>query len=75
MLQTGYSLFPVCSWLVISIYLSSTLVAHLNDAPQKTVVTGDSARIQDETAENSAWSVYSMITLDLGLTSDPKDYK
>ena len=42
--------------LVISVYLSSLPVAHLSDAPRRRlVVTGDSARIQDETTENSAW--------------------
>ena len=38
------------------VYLSSLPVAHLTDAPRRwLVVTGDSARIQDETTENSAW--------------------
>ena len=38
------------------VYLSSLPVAHLSDAPRRwLVVTGDSARIQDETTENSAW--------------------
>ena len=42
--------------LVISVYLSSLPVAHLSDTPRKRlVVTGDSARVQDETAESSAW--------------------
>ena len=42
--------------LVISVYFSSLPVAHLCDAPRRRlVVTGDSARIQDETTENSAW--------------------
>ena len=42
--------------LIISVYLSSLPVAHLSDAPsRRLVVTGDSARIQDETTENSAW--------------------
>ena len=42
--------------LIISVYLSSLLVAHLSDAPRRRlVVTGDSARIQYETTENSAW--------------------
>ena len=36
--------------------LSSLPVAHLSDAPRRRlVVTGDSARIQDETTESSAW--------------------
>ena len=41
--------------LVISLYLSLWPVAHLSDAPpiRRLVVTGDSARIQDETTENS----------------------
>ena len=38
--------------LVISVYLSSLPVVHLSDAPRRRiVVTGDSARIQDETTE------------------------
>ena len=42
--------------LVIAVYLSSLPVAHLSDAPRRRlVVTGDSARIQDETTVNSAW--------------------
>ena len=42
--------------LIISVHLSSLPVAHLSDAPRRQlVVTGDSARIQDETTENSAW--------------------
>ena len=46
----------LCSYLVISVYFSSLPVAHLSDAPRRgLVVTGDSARIQDETTENSAW--------------------
>ena len=44
------------AWLIISVYLSSLPVAHLSDAPRRRlVVTGDSARIQDESTENSAW--------------------
>ena len=45
-------------WLLISVYLhvSSLPVAHLSDAPtRRLLVTGDSARIQDETTESSAW--------------------
>ena len=43
-------------YFIISVYLSSLPVAHLSDAPRRRlVVTGDSARIQDETTENSAW--------------------
>ena len=46
----------IAGYLVIFVYLSSLLVAHLSDAPRRRlVVTGDSARIQDETTENSAW--------------------
>ena len=42
--------------LFFSVYLSSLPVADLSDAPRRRlVVTGDSARIQDETTENSAW--------------------
>ena len=42
--------------LAIFVYLSSLPVAHLSDAPRgRLVVTGDSARIQDETTENSVW--------------------
>ena len=40
--------------LVIFVYLSSLPIAHLSDASRRRlVVTGDSARVQDETAENS----------------------
>ena len=42
--------------LTISVYLSSLPVAHLSDAPRRRlVVTGDSAKIQEERTENSAW--------------------
>ena len=49
--------------LVISVYLSSLPVAHLSDAPGRRLVLGegggvDSARIQDETTERSAWFCY-----------------
>ena len=38
--------------LLLFVYLSSLLVAHLSDAHRRwLVVTGDSARIQDETTE------------------------
>ena len=38
------------------LYLSSLPVVHLSDVPKRRlVVTRDSARIQDETTENSAW--------------------
>ena len=41
---------------IIFVYLSSLPVAPLSDAPRRRlVVTGDSARIQDETTESSAW--------------------
>ena len=40
----------------ISVYLSSLPVAHLSDAPRRRlVVTGGSARIQNETTESSTW--------------------
>ena len=43
-------------WLVISVYLLSLPVTHLSDAPRRRlVVTGNSAKIQDETTESSAW--------------------
>ena len=43
-------------WLVSFVYLWSLPVAHLSDAPRRRlVVTGNSARIQDETTENSTW--------------------
>ena len=43
-------------WLVISVYLLSLPVAYLSNAPRtRLFVMGDSARIQDETTENSAW--------------------
>ena len=42
--------------LIIFVYLSLLPVAHLSDAPRRRlVVMGDSARIQDEITENSAW--------------------
>ena len=42
--------------LTIFVFLSSLPVGHLSDAPRRRlVVTGNSARIQDETTENSAW--------------------
>ena len=50
--------------LVISVCLSSLPVAHLSDAPfppppppppKTVIVTGDSAKIHDETTESSAW--------------------
>ena len=42
--------------LIIFVYLSLLPVAHLSDAPRRRlVVTGDSAGIQDETTESSAW--------------------
>ena len=61
--------------LIISVYLSSLPVAYLSDAPRRRLaVTGDSARIQDETSENSAWFFNVLgVTWDLGLTSHPKD--
>ena len=61
--EQGYAFFVwhrvnvlVHSRLVIFVYLLSLPVAHLNDAPRRRlVVTGDNARIQDETTESSAW--------------------
>ena len=48
-------IYTTIDGLVIFVYLSSLPVAHLSDASRRRlVVTGDSARIQDETAENSA---------------------
>ena len=42
--------------IIIFVYSSSLPVAHLSDAPRRRlVITGDSARIQDETTESSAW--------------------
>ena len=42
--------------LFVSVYSTSLPVAHLSDAPRKRLaVTGDIARIQDETNENSVW--------------------
>ena len=47
--------------LIIFVYLSSLPVAHLSDAPRRRlVVSGDSARIMDETTENSTW-FYNML--------------
>ena len=45
-------------WFVwfVSVYLPSPMVAHLSDGPRRRLaVTGDSARIQDETTEGSIW--------------------
>ena len=41
-------------WFVF-VYVSSLPVAHLSVAPRRQIFTGDSARIQDEITENSAW--------------------
>ena len=62
--------------LVIFIYLPSLPVAHLSDAPRRRlVVTGDCARIQDETKYGSlTCSAYSTVTRELSLMSHPKDY-
>ena len=55
MLLVKISTFVHCN-LIIFVYISSLPVAHLSDVPRRRlVVTGDSARIQDETTENSAW--------------------
>ena len=67
-------------WLAISVYLhvSSLPVAHLSDAPRRRLVdTGDIARIQDETTENSAWffNVLGAQHRHFGLMSHLKDYK
>ena len=52
----GITLIELLCWLLISVYLSSLPVSHLSDAPGRLlVVAGDSARIQDETTENSVW--------------------
>ena len=41
---------------IIFVYLSLPPVAHLSDALRRCLaVTGDSARIQNETTESSAW--------------------
>ena len=51
-----FYLFGELCWLVMSVYLSSLATAHLNDTQRRRlVVTVDSARIHDETTENSAW--------------------
>ena len=45
--------------LIICVYLSSLPVAHMRDVPKRRlVVNGDSARIQDETTQSSAWFFY-----------------
>ena len=42
-----------------SVYSSSLPVAHLSDVHKRLlVVTGDSARVQDETTESFAWFFY-----------------
>ena len=54
--KTLHPKFYMVNNMVISVYLSSLSVAHFSDAPRRRlVVTGDSARIQDETTESSAW--------------------
>ena len=70
-------LFRSGGW-VISIYLSSLPVAHMNDAPRRRlVVTGDSAGYRTKLLRIPPGSftrlVYSTVTQDLGLTSHPKD--
>ena len=48
-------IFNIPKQLVNFVHLSSLPVAHLSDTPRRrSVVTGDSANIQDETTENSA---------------------
>ena len=50
-----FNIFRLVGW-VICVYLLSLPVAHLSDAPRgQLVVTGNSAKIQDETTERSAW--------------------
>ena len=47
--KTLHPKFYMVNNMVISVYLSSLSVAHFSDAPRRRlVVTGDSARIQDE---------------------------
>ena len=61
-------------WLVISVYSWSLSVTHLSDAQRRRlVVTGDSARIQDETTESSDWYFNLLATWDFCLKSLPKD--
>ena len=46
----------VAQWFNSLTLQTKEKVAHLSDAPRRgLVVTGDSARIQDETNESSAW--------------------
>ena len=64
--------------MAISHYLSFLPVAHPSDThKRRLVVTGDSARIQDETNESSAWFYNVLGTLHhyMGLMPHPKDYK
>ena len=53
-----YSLYlcHYCKLFIIFVYLLSLPVAHLSDAPRRLlVVTGNSARIQDEITKSSIW--------------------
>ena len=74
--QPNCPLHALCvSQLIIFVYLSSLPVARLSDTSRRQlVVKGDSARIQDETTENCPGSLMCTVTLDLGLTSHPKDH-
>ena len=54
LLTQEYGSFLV--WFFVSINVTLLPVAHLSNAPRRQlVVTEDSARIQDETTESSAW--------------------
>ena len=61
LLKTTYILWLISvpnlkNLMVISVYLLSLLVAHMSDVPGRwLVVTGDSARIQYEITQSSAW--------------------
>ena len=49
-------ILPMLCTLFVSVYLSSLPVAHLINAPRIwLVVTGNGAKVQDETTESSAW--------------------
>ena len=78
-LKVPYRLNLIIIKIIFPVYSSSLPVAHLSYAPRRRlVVTGDSAKIQEETTENSAWffnvlSIYIIVTGGLGLKPHPKD--
>ena len=72
-------IFFFLGWLVVFVNLSSLPVAHLSDAPQKTVscyvgiVQGYSTKLLRAQLGSLTCSMYSTVTRDIGLKSHPKD--